>query len=242
MSLNAANQALLQVEHKKLTKNIARCGTGAIISTILALWFPWTALSAGINAGTLARYAVQLRRLRQEFKNAGLEIEYSVVVLGICQAAIIRFGTTAITLGHEDLVGATCQAGSFLNMAGAWIAEHMSVCIDSSDVMSHLQHALDWDQANRMSHGIIKLTTKLASSPVEAVQHALHIDKAADQIKLLTGWDAPLATVAKQFLVVGPVQASVDWAVEKFIEDPVGHFSDRGRAWCQKKKEALLKG
>lgn len=235
-----AYEARVQAEYKAIIKKIASCGTAAAISIALAMFLPWNALGAGINIAMLIKHCSELRRLKQKSPGIDPHVGGSDIMMGICQAVLIKSATTILTLGHDDLFGAACQADSFFEMAGNWIAEHhIPVHIDHSAVTSVIRDILDWDSAHRMSHSLIEHTTHLASAPVEAVQGVLDIDKALDQFYTFTGWHAPAGTLAKQVFLAGGVQALTEWAIEKFVEEPIGLVSERGRALCQKKKEGI---
>lgn len=217
MQLQGQSQEDLDLRMRQLVRGVGRDSIGTLISGILSIKLPHMLVSCGVNIVSLCSNAFKLHELKTALRNAGITIKKRVIAKGLMEGAITKFGSTAITLGHDDFTTGTKAVTEWLNQAGSYIANHSSSLFSPLNSMS----ASAWDQENRMDHSLFEHSTAIANGWTNAAENAT--DTA--QTKSL-GWDQEDGDLAKQIVVVGAATGAAMKVADHVLEKPYDEVKD----------------
>lgn len=236
-----SNQFLAQISaelnhrFQKLSQSATSATLGAIISAGLATLMPWLVLSAGWNAAHAIKDCHELRELKKKFKSLDIHVKKKKILLGITKGAIMKFGTTIITIGHDDLAAAAADVPDWIRVAGNYTKQFaktgwkFTLC-RGKDIIDPTLAKKMTDEAEKTSNKMIhwrKKTSDLAGEPVQDIQKIEGLDTASDlvhsdgSVDHEHGWHDSPADITKQVILVGAEQVAVDSAYDKALETSV---------------------
>ncbi|KAF4959768.1 hypothetical protein FSARC_10645 [Fusarium sarcochroum] len=229
--LRGLSRDRMQLLSRQLSRNITRDGLSTVISGILACTMPWLLLPGILNVASFVKNISVLHHLKKTMRDVGMRVKKRVIAKGMIEGALIKFASTVITLGHEDLVTVTGAVSSWLNHVGAYIADHLS-CSFLPSLHFNPQPVIDWDSTHRMSHHALQHTTKIAGWPTDLAQGLTNTDHQKS-----LGWRENSGDLAKQVLVVGSVEAAWGKVTDIVLEDPYHKAMDS--SWSRRQRSKI---
>ncbi|KAJ4117568.1 hypothetical protein NW768_010933 [Fusarium equiseti] len=215
--LQGLSQDELDLRMRQLVRGVGRDSLGTCISGILAIKLPHMLVSCIVNIASLCADVLKLHQLKNALRNAGITIKKRVIAKGLMEGAITKFGSTTITLGHDDFTTGAKAVTGWLNDAGSYIANHWS----SSFSPLNFTSISNWDEENRMGHSLFKHSTAIANGWTNVAESAT--DTA--QSKSL-GWHQEDGDLAKQVVVVGAATGAAMKAADVVLEKPYDEGKD----------------
>lgn len=206
-----SSETELERRFRLLACKITRDTLGLTISAALAWKLPHLALSAGFNFKNLVKHSKDLIALKRHLSAYGICIKKKLIIKGILEGAMTKFGTTIVYLGHDDFISMAMEANSFLKHVGDMLARFVKL---KGFLLpeSALQRLITAD-SQRTRNAIIHTTTEVAQKPTEGMQRLLGIYETR-----ALGWNAPSGDVAKQVALVGAVEVVAGKAEDLLIE------------------------
>ena len=217
LQLQGLSQDELDLRMRQLVRGVGRDSLGTVISGILSIKLPHMLVSCGVNIVSLCSNAFKLHKLKTALRNAGITIKKRVIAKGLMEGAITKFGSTAITLGHDDFTTGTKAMTEWFNQAGAYIANHSSAVFSPLNSLS----ASIWDNESRMSHGLFQNSTAIANGWTNIAENAT----GTAQTKSLS-WDQQDGDLEKQVVVVGGATAAAMKVADHVLETPYDEGKD----------------
>jgi hypothetical protein len=228
LQLQGLSQDELDLRMRQLVRGVGRDSLGTCISGILAIKLPHMLVSCVVNIASLCANVLKLHQLKTALRNAGITIKKRVIAKGLMEGAITKFGSTTITLGHDDFTTGAKAVTEWLNQAGTYIANHSSSIFSPLNSMS----ISNWDQENRMSHSLFEHSTGIANSWTNISETAT--DTA--QTKGL-GWHQEDGDLTKQVVVVGAATAVAMKAADVVLEKPYDEGKDS--RWYERQRSRI---
>jgi hypothetical protein len=208
--MSTADQELI-ARYRQLVRKITRDCLGTGISSTLSLALPWQPASAAMNIALYRKHRGELEELQRYLARRGIKVKRRVLFQGVTEGTVVKLGTAAILLGHDDLVLMGTLADELLTESGS--------LLDTKGLVEA--------SAERLDHDITNVGCKLGSIPTEVIQGELELDTTKELIEnKATGWHAPAEELVLQVAVVGVAQAATEKVLDNSLEAPVDLTSD----------------
>ena len=207
----------LSLKHRQAVRAISSGVLGTIISSLLATILPWLWGSSVFNAVTLIRSIFKLSKIREKMRSIGLIVRARDIFRGVLEGLAVKFGSTLLLLGHDDVV-------SFCHGWGDYLQQFLprGSALARKSIPTQLEK---WDKDFR-DNKLIEFTSSIAGSNVDMFQSSLGLDDAKSAAEHGHGWGAGKKQLAEQIFGTGSVVITSDMTTDYLLDDKLYKLMD----------------
>lgn len=215
----------LELKFRQAVRGVTRDSIGGCVTGILAFSLPWMLIPGVYSTWSLCNNVLLLRRLKKVMRDLGIRIKKRLIMKGLLEGLATKTTALFLTFGHDEFITMTSNVSKWLQKAGSFIAERLSMC-DVSGINLGMQRIQAWDSDDSMRHGISGETQRYAAFPVD---HAQKLTGTGTVAQKQLGWHESGSDVAKQVVIVGGAALVTEKLIDTIFDRAYDYPKDLSR-------------